>query len=152
MTGVLTETGEDFGEGWIFEVLRNDIEFDVAIAPDEADKFEVAEVRCDPNGTGFAGLIFRRGVVKLDLDVRLPVGAGETACPKEVDESAGEVLVGAAADLRPLFEGVLIAEGDAKIFEGGAAAAKVEPVGQGADGSRDCEDKAAGQSGGYPGE
>ena len=152
MTGVLTEMGEDFGEGWVFEVLGDDVEFDVAIAPDETDKLEVAEVRGYPNGTGFAGLIFSSGVVELDLDMRLPVGAGETACPKEVDECAGEVLVGAATDLCALFESVLSAEGDAEIFEGGSATTKVEPVGQGADGPCDCEDEAAGQSGDDPGE
>ena len=135
MTGMLAQGGEDFGEGGVFEVLGDDVEFDVAKAPDEADELEVTEVRGDPDGTGFAGLILSGGVVELDFDMGLPVGAGEAACPKEVDESAGEVLVGAASDLRALFGGILIAEGNAKVFEGGAAATGVEAIGQGADGS-----------------
>ena len=118
VTGMLTEGGEDFGEGGVFEVLG-----------DNVDELEVTEVRGDPDGTGFAGLIFSGGVVELDFDMGLPVGAGEAACPEEVDESPGEVLVGAASDSGTLFWGVLITEGNAKIFEGGAAAARVEPIG-----------------------
>lgn len=152
MTGMLAEGGEDFGEGGVFEVLGDDVEFDVAKTPDEADEFEVTEVRGDPDGTGFAGLIFGGGVVELDFDMGLPIGAGEAACPKEVDESAGEGLVGAASDLGALMGSVLITEGNAKVFEGGAAAAGVEPIGQGADGSREKQDEAAGQSRGEPGE
>lgn len=129
VTGMLTEGGEDIGEGGVLEVLGDNVEFDVAKTPDEADELEVTEVRGDPDRTGFAGLIFSGGVVELDFDMGLPVGAGEAACPKEVDESAGEVLVGAASDLRALFWGVLITEGNAKIFEGGPAAARVEPIG-----------------------
>lgn len=126
---MLAEGGEDFGEGGVFEVLGDDVEFDVAKAPDEADELEVAEVRGDPDGTGFAGLVFGGGVVELDFDMGLPVGAGEAACPEEVDESAGESLVGAASDSCALFGGILIAKGNAKVFEGGAAAAGVEPIG-----------------------
>ena len=152
MTGMLTEGGEDLGEGGVFEVLGDDVEFDVAEAPDEADELEVTEVRGDPDGTGFAGLIFSGGVVELDFDMGLPIGAGEAACPKEVDESTGEGLVGAASDLGTLIGGVLITEGNAKVFEGGASAASIEPIGQGADGSRENEDEAAGQSRDEPGE
>lgn len=129
MTGMLTEGGEDLGEGGVFEVLGDDVEFDVAEAPDEADELEVTEVRGDPDGTGFAGLIFSGGVVELDFDMGLPIGAGEAACPKEVNESTGEGLVGTASDLGALFGGVLITEGNAKVFEGGASAAGVKPIG-----------------------
>ena len=51
-----------------------------------------------------------------------------------------------------LIGGVLITEGNAKVFEGGASAASVEPIGQGADGSREKQDEAAGQSRDEPGE
>lgn len=152
MAGVLAEGGKDFGEGGVFEVLGDDVKFDVAITPDEADKLEVAEVWGDPNGTGFAGLIFSGGVVELDFNMGLPVGASEAACPEEIDESAGEGLVGAARDLGTLFEGVLMAEGNAQIFVGGLAASSIEPVGRGADGSCEPEDEGTRQPGDDPGE
>lgn len=135
MTGVLTKVGEDLGKGWVLEVLCDDVEFDVAEAPDEADELEVTEVGGDPNGAGFAGLIFGGRIVELNLDMRLPVTAGEAARPEKVDKGAGKILIGAATDFGTLFGSVFVTKGHPKVFKGSAAASGVEPIRQVAYGS-----------------
>lgn len=117
MTGVLAEGFEDVGEAGVFEVLRDHGEAEVAKAPDEADELEVAKVGGDPDGTGLAGLLLGGGVVHLDLHVGLPVLGGEAAGPKQIEEGAGEVLIGSEGDAAALCGCVELAKSGLQVLQ-----------------------------------
>lgn len=128
---MLPQFREKSGDVWVLKILCDDRELEIPEAPDEADKFEVAEMRCDPDSACLPGQSFCGWVIELDLDMFFPIGGRETACPEQVDESAGKVLVRSPGDDGSLPRSVLITEGGAQVFQGRASAARVRKIGDG---------------------
>ena len=123
---MLTQFREKSGDVWVLEILSNDGELEISEAPDEADEFEVAEMRCDPDSTGLSSQSFCGWVIELDLHMLFPVVGSQAARPEKVDEGAGKILVGLPGDDRPLLGRVLLTESGTQVFQCGASAAGVE--------------------------